>query len=317
MTEKRRRDEPQSGLPNGGPTSKLNRALKSIVTVQSQIPEDAFTAQTLGEQRSGSGVVIRESGLVLTIGYLITEAETRLARRRRRPGHPGPCARHRCGDRLRPRPGAGRSQMPGARARPLERGQARRSRDGRRRRGDKAGARDDRRQAGIRRLLGIFSRRGDLHLARPSVLGRRRGDRRGGQAGWHRLAACRATQREERPARHQHDRADRPSAADPRRSPHLRASQQAGAAVAWRFFGRKWRRDHRRERRRTGTGRRSGNPSRRRSRWRRRARRSKASAISTARSGVAARPGSRFRSKSSATAGRSACGCDRPTARPS
>src|SRR6202451_1911116 len=75
MTEKRRRDEPQSGLPNGGPTSKLNRALKSIVTVQATIPEDAFTAQTLGEQRSGSGVVIRESGLVLTIGYLITEAE--------------------------------------------------------------------------------------------------------------------------------------------------------------------------------------------------------------------------------------------------
>ena len=75
MTEKRRRDEPQSGLPNGGPASKVNRALKSIVTVQSQIPEDAFTAQTLGEQRSGSGVVIRESGLVLTIGYLITEAE--------------------------------------------------------------------------------------------------------------------------------------------------------------------------------------------------------------------------------------------------
>jgi S1-C subfamily serine protease len=75
MTEKRRRDEPQSGLPNGGPASNAKRALKSIVTVQASIPEDAFTAQTLGEQRSGSGVVIRESGLVLTIGYLITEAE--------------------------------------------------------------------------------------------------------------------------------------------------------------------------------------------------------------------------------------------------
>ena len=75
MTEKRRRDEPQSGLPNGGPASNLKRALKSILTVQASIPEDAFTAQTLGEQRAGSGVVIRESGLVLTIGYLITEAE--------------------------------------------------------------------------------------------------------------------------------------------------------------------------------------------------------------------------------------------------
>lgn len=54
----------------------LDRALKAIVTLQSSIPEDAFTAQTLGEHRTGSGVVIRDSGLVLTIGYLITEAET-------------------------------------------------------------------------------------------------------------------------------------------------------------------------------------------------------------------------------------------------
>src|SRR6201996_9334004 len=75
MPDKRRPDEQQSGPPNGGPASRLDRALKSIVTVQATIPEDAFTAQTLGEQRSGSGVVIRDSGLVLTIGYLITEAE--------------------------------------------------------------------------------------------------------------------------------------------------------------------------------------------------------------------------------------------------
>ena len=76
MTEKPRRDEPQAGLPRSGdPAFNLDRALQSIVTVQSSIPEDAFTAQTLGEQRSGSGVVIRESGLVLTIGYLIMEAE--------------------------------------------------------------------------------------------------------------------------------------------------------------------------------------------------------------------------------------------------
>jgi S1-C subfamily serine protease len=75
MIEKRRHVELQSGLPNGGLGSSLNRALKSIVTVQSSIPEDAFTAQTLGERRSGSGVVIRDSGLVLTIGYLVMEAE--------------------------------------------------------------------------------------------------------------------------------------------------------------------------------------------------------------------------------------------------
>jgi S1-C subfamily serine protease len=54
----------------------LDRAFRSVVTIQSSVPEDAYTAQTLGEQRTGSGVVIRESGLILTIGYLVTEAET-------------------------------------------------------------------------------------------------------------------------------------------------------------------------------------------------------------------------------------------------
>lgn len=53
----------------------IDPALRSIVTVRASIPEDAFTAQTLGTRREGSGVVIRGSGLVLTIGYLITEAE--------------------------------------------------------------------------------------------------------------------------------------------------------------------------------------------------------------------------------------------------
>jgi S1-C subfamily serine protease len=53
----------------------LDHALQSIVAVYSTIPEDGFTATILGTERAGSGVVIRESGLVLTIGYLITEAE--------------------------------------------------------------------------------------------------------------------------------------------------------------------------------------------------------------------------------------------------
>jgi S1-C subfamily serine protease len=39
-------------------------------------PADAFTASALGTERDGSGVVIREDGLILTIGYLITEAES-------------------------------------------------------------------------------------------------------------------------------------------------------------------------------------------------------------------------------------------------
>lgn len=54
---------------------KIERALQSIVGLHATVPADAFTAEVLGTERSGSGVVIRESGLVLTIGYLITEAE--------------------------------------------------------------------------------------------------------------------------------------------------------------------------------------------------------------------------------------------------
>jgi S1-C subfamily serine protease len=53
----------------------VEKCLQSVVAVRSAIPDDAFTADVLGIRREGSGVVIRESGLVLTIGYLITEAE--------------------------------------------------------------------------------------------------------------------------------------------------------------------------------------------------------------------------------------------------
>ena len=54
----------------------LGNALDSVVGLRAEIPEDAFTAQILGTLRAGSGVVIRDDGLVLTIGYLITEAST-------------------------------------------------------------------------------------------------------------------------------------------------------------------------------------------------------------------------------------------------
>ncbi len=54
----------------------LDRALSAVVGLRAVIPPDAFTAETLGTERAGNGVVIRENGLVLTIGYLITEAET-------------------------------------------------------------------------------------------------------------------------------------------------------------------------------------------------------------------------------------------------
>lgn len=53
----------------------LEAALSSLVGLRAIVPADAFTAETLGTERSGNGVLIRD-GVVLTIGYLITEAET-------------------------------------------------------------------------------------------------------------------------------------------------------------------------------------------------------------------------------------------------
>jgi len=53
----------------------LERTLSSVIGLHATIPSDAFTADTLGTERAGNGVLI-DDGLVLTIGYLITEAET-------------------------------------------------------------------------------------------------------------------------------------------------------------------------------------------------------------------------------------------------
>src|SRR5579864_8806438 len=54
----------------------VDQALSGVVGLQATVPEDAFSATTLGTERAGSGVLIRKDGLVLTIGYLITEAES-------------------------------------------------------------------------------------------------------------------------------------------------------------------------------------------------------------------------------------------------
>jgi S1-C subfamily serine protease len=53
----------------------LKRTLSSVVALRSHVPDDAFTAPILGTEREGQGVVIDANGLVLTIGYLVTEAE--------------------------------------------------------------------------------------------------------------------------------------------------------------------------------------------------------------------------------------------------
>ena len=53
----------------------VDRALGAVLKLRAEVPPDAFTAPILGTEREGSGVVIDGDGLVLTIGYLVTEAE--------------------------------------------------------------------------------------------------------------------------------------------------------------------------------------------------------------------------------------------------
>jgi S1-C subfamily serine protease len=54
----------------------IPQAQASIVQIRAVISSDARTADTLGRQRTGSGVVIDAKGYILTIGYLIIEAES-------------------------------------------------------------------------------------------------------------------------------------------------------------------------------------------------------------------------------------------------
>ena len=67
----------QPGAPAGalGDGTTVQSILNGIVRITTKIPATARTAGTLGSQREGSGVVIDSNGLVLTIGYVLLEAE--------------------------------------------------------------------------------------------------------------------------------------------------------------------------------------------------------------------------------------------------
>lgn len=66
------------GLTVGPPAQAevdFQKIAKSVVMVHSRVPATARTARTLGTDRQGSGVVIDDKGLVLTVGYLVMESE--------------------------------------------------------------------------------------------------------------------------------------------------------------------------------------------------------------------------------------------------
>ncbi len=63
-----------SAAPTAGQPS-AQSVLDGVVRVQTRAPADARSARTLGTERDGSGIVIDDNGLVLTVGYLLLETE--------------------------------------------------------------------------------------------------------------------------------------------------------------------------------------------------------------------------------------------------
>jgi serine protease Do len=65
----------QPASPIEAQSRALARASDSVLGVRATAVDGARSAATLGREREGSGVVITDDGLVLTIGYLVLEAE--------------------------------------------------------------------------------------------------------------------------------------------------------------------------------------------------------------------------------------------------
>ncbi len=232
----------------------------------------------------------------------------RLAASRRRPRDGRPCAGLRPGDRLRAGAGARAHRSAGVAARLIGRGRDRRTRgDRRRRRAHPFARRPHRRQAGIRRLLGIRAGPGDLHLSGASQLGRHRADFAAGRADRHRLLATRTRARGQERAS-QHGGADRSAQTDPRRPAQIRPRQQAGAALARALFDRDRGQDRGGRHRGQGPGGARRAENRRRDPGGQRRDGVHARATSTARSGRSAKPAWKSRSRCIAKASPSTCG---------
>ena len=63
-----------SSSPEARAATPFEDVFTAIVKIRAHIPADSRTADALGTEREGTGVVIDSSGIVLTIGHLIVEA---------------------------------------------------------------------------------------------------------------------------------------------------------------------------------------------------------------------------------------------------
>ncbi len=212
----------------------LEQALKAVVSLKTYVPADAFTANTLGTERSGSGVMIKGTGLIATIGYLITEAETIWITSSEGQAVPGHALAYDQESGFGLVQALGKLDVPA-----LELGDSDRLKVG-----DQAvlAAGGGRQHAIETRIVGRQEFAGyweyvldDALFTAPAhpfwggcgLIGTRR------QADGHRLADPAAGRRQGPPAGHEHGRADRPAGADHAGPAELRPGEPPGAAVAW------------------------------------------------------------------------------------
>ena len=215
----------------------LDRALTAVVGLHSIVPPDAFSANTLGTERGGNGVLI-DDGLVLTIGYLITEAETvwlHLGDGRVIEGHPLGVDNE---------TGFGLVQVLGhLDIEPLSLGSSTAAQVGDRIVVGGVGGRTRSlagRIAAKQEFAGYWEYALDeaifTYPAHPNWGGTGLLSADGELIGIGSLQIERVERGAQRAS--QHDRPDRPVEADPRRPPQVRPGQQAGAAVARRVLDR-------------------------------------------------------------------------------
>ena len=211
----------------------LDLALACMVSLRATVPSDAFTAETLGTERAGNGVIIRGNGLVLTIGYLITEADTiwlTLSDGRSVPGHVLGYDQETGFGLVQ---ALAKLDMPA-----LQFGQSAAASLGERVVVGGAGGRQHSVAARIvakQEFAGYWEYVLDEAIftapAHPNWGGTGT-DRTGRRSARHRFAAAPARRREGRGAEHQHDGPDRSVEADLRRPAQVRPAQCAAAALA-------------------------------------------------------------------------------------
>ena len=69
-----------TGFAGSAQTPALDELLTGVVQIRTFINPDGQSVQNLGRKRAGSGVVIDDDGLIVTIGYLMLEAHAAVQR---------------------------------------------------------------------------------------------------------------------------------------------------------------------------------------------------------------------------------------------